>query len=298
MQPPLWQSRDLVGGGLGPVVTSLQTCSTVAITSKLSSVPKLHVDRCSSETLRPPPLIHWAPNRLQAATSVAKQTPCWWRSWTGGHEPPNCLHRCNNIKVIKFTKVACRQVQLRNAETSTTDLLGYKRDPHSHLCCKADTLLVEVLDRRLRASKVAPPLEYVLLSSVPKLHVDRFSSETLRPPPLIYWATRGIHTATSVAKQTPCWWRSWTGGHEPPNLLPVAITSKLSSVPKLHVDWSSSETLRPPPLIYWATRGIHTDTSVAKQIPCWWRFWTGGYGPPNWLHRWNMFCYQAYQSCM
>jgi len=185
----------------------------------LSSVPKLHVDRSSSETLRPPPLIYWAPSRLQVPTFVAKQTPCWWRSWTGGHGHPNWLHRCNNFYVIKLSKPACRQVQHRNAETSTTDLLGSKQDPRSNLCGKAEILLVEVLDRWLRAFKLAPRLEYFLLLSVPKLHVDRSSSETLRPPPLIYWALSRLQAATFVAKQTPCRWRSWTGGHWPPNWL-------------------------------------------------------------------------------
>jgi len=112
------------------------------------------------------------------------------------------------FSVIKRSKATCRQVQLQNAETSTTDHLGSKQAPGSHLCGKADTLSVEVLDRWPRASKLAPPLQYVLLSSVPKLHVDRSSSETLKPPPLLYWAPSRIDTATSVAKQTPCWWRS------------------------------------------------------------------------------------------
>jgi len=134
------------------------------------------------------------------------------------------------------TKVAYRQVQLRNDEISTTDLLDSKQAPSSHLCGKADTLLVEVLDRL-------------------------------------------------VATNLP------TGST-------VTIISKLSSVPKLHVERSSSETLRPPPLIYWAPSRIHAATSVAKQRPCWWRSCTGGHGPPNWLKRWSIFCYQAYQSCM
>jgi len=66
------------------------------------------------------------------------------------------------FSVIKLTKAECRQVQLRNAETSTTDLLGSKQDPSSHLCGKAETLLVEVLDRWLWASKLALPSEYFL----------------------------------------------------------------------------------------------------------------------------------------
>jgi len=144
------------------VATGLQTDSTVGIFSMLSSIPKLQVDRSSSETLRPLPLIYWAPSRLQAATFVAKQTPCWWRSWTGGHGPPNWIHRCTNFQVIKHTKAVCSHVQLRNAETSTTDLQDSKQDPRSHLCGKADTFLVEFLDRWLRASKLAPPLEYFL----------------------------------------------------------------------------------------------------------------------------------------
>jgi len=155
----LWQSRHLVGGGLRPVATGLQTGSTVAIISKLSSVPKLHEDRSSSETLRPPPLIYWGPSRIHTATSVAKQRPCWWRSWTGGFGPPNWLHRWNIFYFIKRTKAACRQVHLRNPETSTTDVLGSKQVPGSHLCGEADTLLVEVLDRLPRASKLAPPLQ-------------------------------------------------------------------------------------------------------------------------------------------
>jgi len=122
--------------------------------------------------------------------------------------------KLENLYVIKRTKAACRQVPLRNAETSTTDLLGSKQAPGSHLCGKADTLLVEVLDRWLRVSKLAPPL-----SSVPKLYVDRSSSETLRPPPLIYWSPSRILASTSVAQQRPCWWRSWTGGYGPPNWL-------------------------------------------------------------------------------
>jgi len=61
--------------------------------------------------------------------------------------------------VIKRTKAACRQVQLRNDEASTTDQLGSKQAPGSHLCGKADTLLVEVLDGWLRASKLAPPFQ-------------------------------------------------------------------------------------------------------------------------------------------
>jgi len=63
------------------------------------------------------------------------------------------------FSVMKHTKAACRQVQLRNAETSTTDLVGSKEDPHSHLCAKADTMLVEVLDLWPRASKLAPKLQ-------------------------------------------------------------------------------------------------------------------------------------------
>jgi len=157
-QPPLWQSRDLVGGGLGAVATGLQTNSKVGIFSMLSSVPKLHVDRSSSETLRPPWLIYWAPSRINTAISVAKQTPCWWSPCTGGYGPPNWLHRWNIFYVIKRTRAACRQVQLRSDETSTTDLLDSKQAPGSHLCGKADTLLVEVLDRWPRASKLAPPL--------------------------------------------------------------------------------------------------------------------------------------------
>jgi len=138
------------------VATGLQTGSTVAIISKLSSVQKLNVDRSSSETLRPPPLIYCAQGRLQAATSVVKQTPCLWSFWTGGYGPPNWLHRWNISYVIKCTKAACRQIQLRNAEATTTDLLGSKQAPGSHLCGKADTLLVEILDRCPRASKLAP----------------------------------------------------------------------------------------------------------------------------------------------
>jgi len=125
----------------------------------LSSVQKLHVDRSSSETLRLPSLIYWTPSRIHTATSVPQKTPCWWRSWTGGHGPPNWLHSCNTFYVIKRTKAACREVQLRNAETSTTDLLGSKQAPGSHLCGIADTLMVEVLDRWPRASKLAPPLQ-------------------------------------------------------------------------------------------------------------------------------------------
>jgi len=63
------------------------------------------------------------------------------------------------FSVIKLTKAACRQVQLRNAQTSTTDLLGSKQAPGSHVCGKAVTLLVDVLDRWPRASKLAPPLQ-------------------------------------------------------------------------------------------------------------------------------------------
>jgi len=66
------------------------------------------------------------------------------------------------FSVIKLTKADCRQVQLRNDESSTTDILVSKQAPGSHLCGKADTLLVEVLDRWPRASKLAPPLEYFL----------------------------------------------------------------------------------------------------------------------------------------
>jgi len=186
------------------VATDLGNGSTVGIFPTLSRVPKLHVDRSSSETLRPPPLIYWAPSRLHAATSVPKQTRCWWRSLTGGYGPPNWLQRWNTFYVFNRTKAACRQVQLRNADTSTTDLLNSKQDPHSHFCAKADTLLVEVLDRCLQASKLAPTLDYFLLSSVPKLYVDRSSFETLRPPPLIYWTPSRIHAATSVPKQTLC----------------------------------------------------------------------------------------------
>jgi len=125
----------------------------------LSSVPKLHVDKSSFETLRPPPLMYLAPSTLQAAIFVAKQTPCWWSSWTGGHGPPNWLNRCNNFQIIKRSRAACTQVPLRNAETSTTDILGSKQAPRSHLCGKAETLLVEFLDRWPRASKLAPPLQ-------------------------------------------------------------------------------------------------------------------------------------------
>jgi len=144
------------------VATGLQIGSTVAIISKLSSVPKLHVDSSSSETLRPPPLIYRTPSRIHSATSVAKQRPCWWRSWTGGYGPQNWLHRWNILYLIKSTKAECREVQLRNAETSTTDLLGSKQAPGSHLCGIADTLLVDVLDRWPRASKLAPPLQKFL----------------------------------------------------------------------------------------------------------------------------------------
>jgi len=156
MQPPLWHSRHLVGGGLGTVATGLQTGSTVGIFSMLSSVPKLHVDRSSSETLRRPPLIYWTPSRIHAATSVAKQRPCRWSSLSGGYEPPNWLHRWNISYAIKRTKAACRQFQPGNAEN------------FHHL---------------------------------------------------YHWAPSRIHAASSVAKQTPCWWRSWTGGHGPPNWL-------------------------------------------------------------------------------
>jgi len=131
MQPPLWQNRDLVGGGLGPVVAGLQTGSTVGIFSMLSSVPKLHVDRSSSETIRPP-LIYWAPSRLQAATFVAN------RHLVGAGLGPVAT----------------------GLQTGSTIALISK------------------------------------LSSVPKLHVDRSNSETPRPPPLIYWAPSRIHAAT------------------------------------------------------------------------------------------------------
>jgi len=151
----LCQSRHLVGGGLRPVATGLQTGSTVAIISKLSSVPKLYVATSSSLTLRPPPLVCRTPSRIHAATSVAKQTPCWWRSLTGGYG--------------------------------------------------------------LQTGSAVPIISK--LSSLPKLHEDRSSSEKLRPPPMIYWAQSRIHTATSVAKQRLCWWRSF-------NRLPRA--SKLS----------------------------------------------------------------------
>jgi len=46
----------------------------------------------------------------------------------------------------KASKEPGSQVQLRNSETSTTDLLGSKQAPGSHLGGKAHTLLVEVLD--------------------------------------------------------------------------------------------------------------------------------------------------------
>jgi len=154
-QSPCWWS-------IGQVATGLQFGSTVGIFSMLSRVPKLHVERCSSETLRPPPLMYWAPSRIHPATSVAKQTPCWWSTWTGGYGPPNWLYRWNISYVIKRTKAACRQVQLGNAETSTTYLLGSKQNPRSHLCGKADTLLVELLDRWLRASELDLTLEYFL----------------------------------------------------------------------------------------------------------------------------------------
>jgi len=127
------------------------------------------------------------------------------------------------------------------------------------------------------------------LSSLQELHVDRSSSETMRPPPLIYWTLSRIDAATSVAKQRPCWWRFRTGGYGLQTDFTVGIFSMLSSVPKLHVDRSSSETMRPPPLIYWAPSRLQAATSVAKQTPCWWRSWTGGYGPPNWLRRFNNF---------
>jgi len=39
--------------------------------------------------------------------------------------------------------------------------------------------------------------------------------------------------------------------------------SKLSSLPKLHLDWSSSETLRPPPLIYCITNTVQLASFVA-----------------------------------
>jgi len=55
-------------GRLQQQVNTSTTQSSECI-CKLSSVPKLHVDRSSSETLRPPPLIYWAPSRLQAAQS-------------------------------------------------------------------------------------------------------------------------------------------------------------------------------------------------------------------------------------
>jgi len=144
------------------VATGIQTDSSVGIFSMLSSIQKLHVDRSSSETLRPAPLIYWAPSMLQGATFVAKQTPCWWRSLTGGHGLPNWLHLCNNFQVIKPTKAVCSHVKLRNAETSTTDLQDSKQDLRSHLCGKADTLLVEVFDRWLRASKLAPQFQIFL----------------------------------------------------------------------------------------------------------------------------------------
>jgi len=144
------------------VATGLQTGSTVAIISKLSRVPMLYVDTSRSATLRPPALLYRTPSRIHAATSVVKQTPCWWSSWTGGYGPPNWLHRWKIFYVIMHTRAACRQVQLRNDETSTTDLLDSKQDPRRYLRGKAETLLVEVLDRWLRASKLGPPLEYCL----------------------------------------------------------------------------------------------------------------------------------------
>jgi len=140
------------------VATGLQTGSAVRIISKLSSVPKLHVDRSSSETLSPPPLIYWVPSRIHATTSVTKQRPCWWKSWTVATK----LKTGSTVGIfsdMKRTRAACRQVQLRNAETSTTDLLGSKHAPGSHLCGKADTLLVEVLERWPRTSQLAPPVK-------------------------------------------------------------------------------------------------------------------------------------------
>jgi len=92
------------------VATGLQTGSAVPIISKLSNVPKLHEDSSSSETLRLPPLIYWAPSRIHTATSVTNQRPCWWRSGTGAYGPPNWLHRCNIFYVIKRTKAACRHL--------------------------------------------------------------------------------------------------------------------------------------------------------------------------------------------
>ena len=57
-------------------------------------------------------------------------------------------------EVISPAKAACRQVQLRNAETSTIDLQGSKQDTGSHLCGKAESFLVEVIHRRSHTSKV------------------------------------------------------------------------------------------------------------------------------------------------
>jgi len=144
------------------VVTGLQTGSTVAIISKFLRVQKLYIATSNSETLRLPPLICRTPSRIHAATSVAKQTPCWWSSCIGGYGPPNWLYGWSIFYVIKLTRAACRQVQLRNNETSTTDLQDSKQDPRSHLCGKAETLLVDVMHRWLRASKLTPPLVYFL----------------------------------------------------------------------------------------------------------------------------------------
>jgi len=54
---------------------------------RLSSLPKPHVDRSSSEMLRPLLLIYWATSRVQVGTFVAKQRVFQQRPSIAGNRP-------------------------------------------------------------------------------------------------------------------------------------------------------------------------------------------------------------------
>jgi len=57
---------------------------------------------------------------------------------------------CGGARPNPSIKAACRQVQLRNDDTSTTDLLDSRQDRRSQLCGKADPLFTVCTTRAPR----------------------------------------------------------------------------------------------------------------------------------------------------
>ena len=62
---------------------------------RVGRLPKLHVGRSSSEALRPPQLIYWAPSRVQVATFVSEELFCGGLApaVTGLQSRPFCSYR-------------------------------------------------------------------------------------------------------------------------------------------------------------------------------------------------------------